>query len=126
MTTDQIKALVDDHVELIAVGNAGFRNAFEKATKFLIVVAILSEYKMELEKRKSKVSTLRDAFYAHAIINSDGKNAPEKKAQAESNKEYTDQRERTEELDSEIYWVRSTIEIFNNAHVLYRQMAKGD
>lgn len=119
----EMKELCGEHYELIAVGPGALKEAQERASKFLVVVAVLAEYKLDLEKRKSKITTLRDAFFAHAFQAHSGAQT-EKKLVAEANKDYTAHREKVEDLEAEIYWARSNMEIFNNAHVLYRQMGR--
>lgn len=126
MEFEEIQELVHEHIQLIAFGKGAFNEALDRATKFLTMVAILSDFKLERERRKAKLTTLREAFYTHAMRESSSKQVTEKKAEAESNKEYTDQREAVEEIEAEISWARTNMEIFNNAHVTYRQMAKGD
>lgn len=126
MEFEQIKQLVDDHIDLIALGPKAHKEALDRTTRFLIVIALLADYKLELERRKAKVATMRDAFYSHAVTTAEGKNVTEKKVQAESNKQYTDQRESVEEIDAEMWWLKTHIDMFNNAHLTYRTMAKGE
>lgn len=122
----KIKEVVDSHIDLIAFDGSALNESLERATKFLIVVAVLSDFKLNCERRKAKLTTLREAFFSHAMQNSQAKQVTEKKAEAESNKEYTNQREAVENLEAEISWARVTIDIFNNAHVTYRQLSKGE
>ena len=124
MTFKDVKKFVDEHIEMIILGPTAHREALEKATKFLVVRAILSEYKFNLEKRLSQAGTVREASYAQVFSESDAKNVTEKKLVAEASPFYSEKREAAEEIASEISWVKAQMEIFNDAHIVYRSMAR--
>ena len=117
MEFEEVQALVNEHIQLIAFSKDSYKEALERATKFLVISAIVAEFKREM---------LRDAFYAKALSEAEGKNVTEKKAMVPLNPDYAKQVEVCGELEASIGWSRTMIDIFNNAHVTYRQIAKGD
>lgn len=121
-----LKKMVSDHIDLISFGKNAYKEATERTTKFLVVVSILADHRLDLERHKAKVSTLRDAFYSKAMTEAEGKTITEKKLKADQEVNYTNQREAVEEIEAEISWIKTHIDIFNNAHVTYRQIAKGE
>lgn len=126
MEFEDVKQYVDEHVDLIVFGKDSMRESMERASKFLVVISILSEFRLSLERRKAQDITLREALYHKAINAAEGKNVTEKKIEAEANPEYTTGRESVENLDAQISWAKTNIDIFNNAHILYRNLAKGE
>lgn len=125
MTTfEEVKGLVDENIELIAYSKEAFKDAIQRSTKFLMVIAVLAEHRMELERKKAKATTLRELEYSRSITVAEGKNVTEKKVSAEANPQYSEQREVVEDIEAEISWVKTNIEVFMAASVTYRQMAK--
>ena len=124
MKFEELKELIDEHIDLILLDAKALKEAQDRATRFLVVVSVLSNYRLDLEKKKTKLITLREAHFSQALGRSEAKNVTEKKMEAESDPKYTGQREAVEEIDSEISWVKCHIEIFNNAHITYRQLSK--
>lgn len=126
MEFEEVQALVNEHIQLIAFSKDSYKEALERATKFLVISAIVAEFKREMQEKLTKTETLRDAFYAKALSEAEGKNVTEKKAMVPLNPDYAKQVEVCGELEASIGWSRTMIDIFNNAHVTYRQIAKGD
>lgn len=124
MTDEQLRAKIDEHLELIKYSKRSLADAPERATQFLIMVAILADAKRSAEEDKAKLATLSNATYAHAMNRSTAKQVTEKKAEAESNEDYTSMREGLEQCESKISWLKTYISIFDNAHILYRQFSK--
>jgi hypothetical protein len=88
------------------------------------MVALLADAKRSAEEDKAKLKTLSDATYAQAMKNSSAKQVTEKKVEAEMDEIYTSMRESLEQCESKISWLRTYINIFENAHVTYRQFSK--
>lgn len=123
---NKMQELVNEHVDLIAYSKDSFKEATSRTTKFLMVVAILAEYRLELERKKAKLTTIREAEFYSCMNKAEGKTITEKKVAVEADPSYAKARESVEEVEAEISWTKANIEIFNNAHVTYRQMAKGE
>jgi uncharacterized protein YpuA (DUF1002 family) len=124
MDEEQLRATIAEGLELIKYSKRSLQEAPERTTQFLIIVAVLADAKRATEEDKAKLSTLSNATYAQAMNRSTAKQVTEKKAEAESNEDYTNMREGLEQCESKISWLRTYIDIFNNAHITYRQFSK--
>ena len=124
MDETNLRAKIQEHLELIKYSPRAMKEASERATAFLIMVAILSDEKRNAIEDKAKLTTLRDASYAQAFGRSQAKQVTEKKAEAENDVTYTEMRETLEQCEAKISWLKDHIEIFTNAHVTYRQLSK--
>ena len=124
MTFDEINERVQEQVKLISISRKSLGEAAERAADFLVTIALLTDFKRELEIDKAKLTTLQEAQYARAMSGSSAKNVTDRKAEAQSNEDYTDVREKVEEIDAGISWCRSYMKIFENAHLTYRQQSR--
>lgn len=124
LTFDQVEQAVLEHIDLIEISSSSLAQGKDRAAKFLIVQSLLSSYLKQVEEGKAKAQTLVSAEYATAIACADGKNITEKKQSAEADPKYTAVREKVEELDAEIRWLKTHIDIFQNAHVMFRQYTR--
>lgn len=119
-----LRARISEHLDLIKYDRKGMTEASERATAFLTMVAILADEKRGCEEDKSKLSTVTSASYAQAMGRSTSKQVTEKKAEAEMDEGYTAVREALEQCEAKISWLKTYMEIFNNAHITYRQFSK--
>jgi len=124
MNQSQLRVKIAEHLELIKYTNKSSVEALERATKFLIMVALLADEKRNCEEDKARLTTIVDASFADAKDLSESKNITEKKMDAARNKGYTDFREALEDCEAKISWIKTYIDIFNNAHITYRTLAK--
>lgn len=124
MNFEQINELVLDHVKMISISKKSLGEAIERAAEFLVVTAILVDYKRELEIDKAKLTTLQEATYSRSIKNAQGKTITEKKISVAEDTDYTDIKEQVEEIEAGISWAKSYIKIFENAHLTYRQQSR--
>ncbi len=123
-TFEELKEFISQNVDLIAYSKDSYKESVERATRFLMVIAVLAEHRMELERKRAKLTTLREVEYSRSIAVAEGKNVTEKKVSAEANPQYSGAREAVEELEGELSWAKTMVDVFNCAHVTYRQMAK--
>ena len=123
---DEIRKKVHETVDLINFDDEARREALGRATEFLVVTAMLIEYKLELQRKYAVVDTLKNVTYSKVLPLIDAKNITEKKALVYSDKEYSDLEKKTNLIDAKISWTRSMIKTLENAHVIYRQIAKED
>lgn len=121
MNITQVEQLITETVELIAVSGKSLADAKPRASRFLVVNSILATFLRDLEEELPKFDTLVSATYAQAIMGADGKNITEKKVTAEAEPNYCTARENKEKLDAVRNWVKNHMDIFENAHVMYRQ-----
>lgn len=124
MKEEALRKKIDDHLELIKFSQKGMTEAPERATQFLIMVAVLTDEKRSSEEDKAKLSTVVSATYCEAMRTADGKNTTEKKIVAETETIYTEARETLEEIEAKISWLKTYINIFENAHLTYRQLSR--
>lgn len=124
MTYQDVVQIVDNHIGLIEVNPIAMNQSKERAAKFLVVQAILSNHIKELQDVKAQVSTLEKATYAQCLMTASGKNVTENKIMAEAHPDYAKNREALELIDSELNWCKQHFDIFNNAHVMFRQFSK--
>lgn len=124
VTFEEINELVLDHVKMISISKKSLGEAIERAAEFLVVTAILVDYKRELEIDKTKLTTLQEAKYSQSIKRAEGKTITEKKISVSEDTGYTDVREQVEEIEAGISWAKSYIKIFENAHLTYRQQSR--
>jgi len=124
MRLEEVQALVDSSVDLIAVSAEGLAESAIRAGKFLEVQAILTTYLREVDEHMAKLTTLRDATYATVLNKAEGKNVTEKKINTEKEESYAQIRQDLEMQLALHEWVKGHIKIFENAHILYRSLSR--
>jgi len=133
MTYEEIKVKIDQHIKLIEIGRQGFAESNERASKFLIINAILGDYLYEIDMELVKLKTIKDAAYCDTLndvplIDKEGNKikmtVTEKKTMVNGHKSFTDNREACEELEALREWIKGNMKIFQDAHVHYRQMSR--
>lgn len=124
MDLQQVTNLINEHIDLVEVNASALASSKDRAAKFLVIQAILATYLKGLEDGKAKLKTMVDATYAQSILGASGKNVTENKIIAEADPAYARVREGSEELDSEINWIKTHMKIFENAHILFRQFLR--
>ena len=123
MDFDQLQALVLKHIGEIEINRDAIIDARNRAARFLVIQAHLNDHMKLLADVKVKASTEEKAKYAQAILTAGGKNVTEGKIIAEANPMYAQARESVELVDSEYNWTKKHYEIFENAHIMFRQIA---
>lgn len=124
---EQINKIVDQYIELLPIqDNKLLAHSEVKASKFLLAIAKLVAVRDQLLNSKVKKDALRSISYADAINNAPGTNAPTKSANADANPNYLAASEEVSIIDNQLQYVKTMIEVFNNAHILYRGLMKGE
>ncbi len=121
LSIEQVEELIDKGVEEIAITAASLADAAPRAGRFLVRVAVLTDFLRGVEDDLPKYQTKVNMTYAQAILQAGGKNITEKKVEAEADPAYNAALEEQGTHKSMHNWVRNHIENFNNAHVMYRQ-----
>lgn len=121
---EDLQRIVMEHIDLIEISPQAIVQSKERAAKFLVMQALLSNHLKEIQDAKVKCSTLEKASYAQAIMGAAGKNITENKIVAEADPRYCEAREAMELIDSEVNWTKQHFDIFNNAHIMFRQYSK--
>jgi hypothetical protein len=123
----EIKQFIEKYSELLPVGTSiSYTEAERRAGEFLSAMAMVSNWKHILGNEKIKLLSIQTAVYAEQMNKGTSKTVTENKLNAEASPEYIKSREDLESIDNDISYLRSYYEIFNNGHIFYRTMAKGD
>jgi len=126
-TAQQIEKIVNEYMELLPVeDNKLLAQSEVKASKFLMATAKLANIRDQLLNEKVKKDALVSVAYAEAINTAPGTNAPTKEANAEANPKYLAAAEEVAVIDNQLTYLRTMLEIFTNAHLLYRGLMKGE
>lgn len=124
---DEINQVVDKYIALLPVEDDKLLAHSEvKASKFLLAVAKLADIRGKLLNSKVKKDALKSVAYADAINNAVGSNAPIREANAAANPNYLGVSEDVSIIDNQLKYTNTMIEVFNNAHILYRGLMKGE
>lgn len=121
LTIEQVEEIVERGVAEIAVTAFSLADAAPRAGRFLVRVAVLSDFLRTVEDDLPKYQTKVNMTYAQAIVQAGGKNITEKKVEAEADPAYNAAMEDQGKHKAMHNWVKNHIENFNNAHVMYRQ-----
>lgn len=120
---DALQKLVLDNIGLIEINREAIIEARSRAARFLIIQAQLNDHLKVLDDVMVKATTQEAATYAQALMKQAGKNVTENKINAEADPEYCAARESSEMIKSEHNWTKRHYDIFENAHVMFRQIA---
>lgn len=123
LTFEQLQQFVLGNIGLIEINREAILDARNRAAKFLVIQAHLNDHLKILDDLMVKASTEEKAMYAQAILTAGGKNVTEAKIIAEANPDYCRARESIELIKSEHNWTKRHFDIFENAHVMFRQIA---
>jgi hypothetical protein len=124
MDFEELERIVNEALDLVEINAAAIAQSRERSAKFLVLQALLSSHLKVLQDVKVKASTEEKATYAQSILRAGGKNVTENKIVAEADPQYSKTREAMELIDSEINWTKQHFDIFNNAHIMFRQYSK--
>lgn len=100
--------------------------AERRAGEFLVAMAQITEYRHVFSEDKIRLTSLQTAVYAEQMSLGVAKTVTENKLNAEASKDYTAAREELERTENDLSYLKAYYDIFNNAHVFYRNMAKGE
>ena len=123
-TKDQIQNYVLEHIKLINVDGKGMAESKERSAQFLVAQSILLAYLESVDRDLASYGVLKDANYAKAIGSASGKNVTEKKINVAEDQEFMEVRRIFEEKEAIRDWVKGHIKIFENAHILFRNLSK--
>lgn len=94
---------------------------FDKSATFLLTVAKLAHERRTLDQALLKAQSVEKATYAKALFRAEAKTVKEKEVLADADSAVIQSTEEVAELKSDITYVATCIDIFKNAHLLYRQ-----
>lgn len=118
---------IEGYAKLLPVGTSiSYTEAEKRAGMFLEAMAYVTNIRHILSSEKIKLLTIQTAVYAVEMNKGTAKTVTENKMMAEASDDYTKAREELEEIDNDLSYLRAYYDIFNNGHIYYRSMAKGD
>lgn len=123
----EIKEFIDKHVAMLPVGNSVSFTQYEtKAGDFLTALAKIADFRHIFSEDKIRLTSTHIAVYAEQMAKGTAKTVTENKLIAEASPEYIKAREDLESMENNIVYLKTFNDIFTNAHVLYRQLSKGE
>lgn len=123
---NDIKQYIEQYTKLLPVGKSiSYTEAERRAGEFLSAMATLSDYKHILSEDKIRLLTVQTVTYASEMSKGTAKTVTENKLSAEASGEYIKAREELERIENDISYVKAMYDVFNNAHIFFRTMAKG-
>ncbi len=123
MTDEQLHQKIQECLELIKYSSKSLTEAPDRATKFLIMQALLVDAKRSAEEDRVKLTTLSEATYSQAVGKATG-GITERKMEADRDQDYQGAREALGDCEAKISWLRGYNDIMNNAHIVYRNLMK--
>lgn len=122
-----INEFIDKNLELLPIdGIVNPRLAQERASTLLRVVADLARAKEEITNNKIKATSVLSVVAENLMSGIEAKTITEKKSKAESLPQYIGAREELESAENKSAYVKTMIDVFNNAYYLYLGMSKGE
>lgn len=123
----EIKEFIEKYSALLPVGKSvSFTEAERRAGEFLSAQATITEYRHILNEDKIRLITSQTATFAEEMSKGTAKTVTENKMHAEASASYISAREELERMENDLAYLKAYYDIFNNGHVFYRQMAKGE
>lgn len=124
------KEILKQFIDLLPLGRSiSFTEAERRAGRFLEGMALVIDARHRLGEDKIKRLTTQTAIYAeqlHANKSDEKGSYYVSKAATEASKEYQTAREEFENVDNDMAYLKAMYDIFNNAHIFYRNQAKGE
>lgn len=87
-------------------------------------MAKITDWRHQFNEDKIKKLTIQTATYAEQMSLQSAKTVTENKMHAEASKPYEKAREELESVDNDLSYLKAMFDVFNNAHIFYRGIAK--
>lgn len=125
MIKQEIKELVDKNLELMPSEKSITQHEAEiRSGRFLHVIAELANYQHELLNQKLNADSQETVSYNNAISTAEGRDAEARKASAKANSGYISAKQALGAIEADLVWVKTIMQVFENASILYRQMGR--
>jgi hypothetical protein len=122
-----IKSEIDKYEALLPMNTSvSFTEAEKRAASFLLIAAHITNWRYELSQHKIKLLSVQTAVYAEQLFKGTSKTMTENKVSAEASLDYMKAREDLEMIENDLAYLKAYYEVFNNAHIFYRGMARGN
>lgn len=123
----EMKSYIEEVAALLPVDNSiSYTEAEKRASIFLSAQARITNWRHLLGNEKIKLLSIQTAVYAQELAKGTAKTMTENKVTAEASEAYTKAREDLELIENDISYLKAYYEIFGNAHIFFRTMAKGE
>jgi hypothetical protein len=123
----EVKEIIEKYEKLLPLeGSISYVEAEKRAGAFLTIMAKIANWKHMFADDKIRLLSLQSATYASELAKGKYKTMTENKVQAEASEEYQKSREALESIENDISYLKAYSDIFLNAHLFYRQMARGE
>ena len=124
---ENLRNFINETQTLLPVGKSiSLPEAEKRAGQFLYALAYITDERFNLGDAKIKALSVQSAVYAEVLAAGEAKTITENKIAAEANPAYIGAREELEIVENQLTFLKAYYEIFNNAHIFYRNMAKGE
>lgn len=121
------KEFVQKYESLLPVGTSvSYTEAERRAGEFLVAMATITNIRHMLSSEKIKLLSIQTVTYASQMSKGTAKTVTENKLTAEASEEYIKSREELESIENDLSYLKAYYEVYNNGHLFYRAMAKGD
>lgn len=123
----EIKEIITKYAEILPLNKSISTSEAEKrAGDFLTVMASITDWRHILSGDKIRLQSAHNAVYAEELSKATGKTVTENKVTVEASEAYQFAREELEKIENDLSYLKAYYDIFNNAHVFYRQMSRGE
>lgn len=124
---EQINNIINPYLDLLPTNSDNFNQQSEiKASKFLVALTKLAALRDQLLNDKVKKDSLLAVEFNSSLSIQKAGDAKAREVSAKANPEYLAVKEEVEMLDNKLLYIKTMMEIFNNSHLLYRAMMKGE
>ena len=123
----EVKDKLSQYNALLPVGTGLTQaEAERRASKFLEAMYYLTDLKHTFFDDKIRTLTTQNATFATELAKATGKTITENKVTVEASAPYSAAREAFEFAENDISYLRACYEIYSNAHIFFRNLAKGE
>lgn len=122
-----MKEMIAAYHKLLPVAKSiSLPEAERRAGEFMVAMAKITDVRHVLGEDEIKRTSVLAAIRADLMGKVTGKTVSEKEAQIEADAEYIEARTAYEGIRNDLAYLKANYDIFNNAHIFYRTMAKGE
>jgi len=123
----EIKDFLESYTQLLPSdkGISPFE-AERRAAQFLVACAHIANWRHLYGQEKIRTTSLERAVYSNVLSVLGGSKITESKIKVEAAPEYLLSREALETSENDLNFLKTYYEIFLNAHIQYRNMAKSE
>jgi len=123
----QMHEYIEQFTKLLPVGSSiSYTEAERRAGEFLMAQATITNWRHLLSAEKIKLTSVQIAVFAEEMSKGTAKTVTENKLAAESSPVYIKAREDLEQVENDLSYLKAYYDVFQNAHIFYRNMAKGE